>query len=1113
MPDERPSSFVPDEEPSSFEPDISTLTLPSLPKPKVPGLTAPRTNTNTVSSSIQGLGARPGGPVDALAKIADWGIEGMEEGIPRAYKGYQKALGWGTPTVDQRAQGAADLIGGTLDASRPALIGMARRLPGMIMTQGWKPFAKDAAVGTLAPPIIREAAPALGVPEGTTNLLAEASGALPVASAASKLTKQSPGFSWKPSPKQSKLEETLERLESPVHKNYTRFFNKQHPLWELEEAAGIPLEQSAAQKMESYSGTTGKIHEVLLRYRDKMMPYKKDGTWEKAKPYGINERHVERAVGDPDYAMPGGKTLFDVEQEMNALEQSLSPAELGKVHMALKTYRDMSREQLDRLVDEGIIPKEFRDGAVKYNQYFMPFQRVEHMMKEMDADRIPVGKSFSVLDTDFMKQLKGSEKEIINPDHGFVRNAFRTEYVIAKNRVAKSIAGYADAPETRDLVFKINPHTDSPVDFNGKPINLPMDYKRISYRENGVTQKVAVPEFMHKLLVDMNSNTLDIVTKTLRNTGKMLQTGVVLSPRFWLRNMPRDYLTAATTVGIDPITWGVGFMASVTRGIPSSKIPEYFRKLGIGDELYRAFLKSGGAHGGPFEFSGPLSIAEGVLDTTGEKALKKLKSPFSTILETMGDIGTTAELPPRLAKFHYLRTPTYRQTTPHMTGQPGKVEKVKEGLPDWEAGWIARNSTINFQVEGAALEHINKIVPFLRARMGATRTVGGALAEDPKATTMRLAATLGVPAAYVYYNNALRFPDVWDEIDPEVKRTNLVLVQGREKDERGRYTNVKLFPMDGVPAAFVTALNSSFDAWRGKDRKEWIKSGAQFISDFSPVGFLRKGEFSPNEMVSSLGNPLIVGPIEATTGKAVYTGRDLERRKGVRMDASPEERYNTEAKTPYVALSHQLAKAGIKFSPHVLEHVLGSTFGGHWGRDISESMPTAGGRGWSNQIRVNPFKGPVAVRPEEGLHIGDMEVERGNRLQNFRRAGDKIMALEGLTPEKMQAGAMEALTELKAKYPNEDPSKMQAEFGEMLKTLATAKAKGYNRLETELLLTPSEVRAKAMLGALERAPSQSLRDGYLKRWTELRLLTPKVQSEMKLEQEKRLRLQSAPQTR
>lgn len=1103
---------LPETKPPSWEPlpeeeeEPPALFLPELPKPKVPGLTAPRPG---VSTSLRDIGARPGGPVDTLGKIADWGVEGLEEGIPRAFTGYQKALGR-TATMDERAQGVADMIGGAVDASRPAVMGMLPRLPAAIQASGWKPFAKNVAVGTFAPPVIRKAGEVTEAPPGLTNMVAEASGALPVADIASRLAK-APPFSWNRQPKtQSLLDATLEKLETPTHKNYTRFMNEQHPFWELEKIGGIPLEQSAARQLESYSGTTGKIHEILLRYRDRMMPYKKAGVWEKAKPYGINERHIERGLGDPDYAMPGGKTFQDVADEMTALEQSLSPADLGRVHMSLKEYRGAHRELFDELLKEGIISKEFYDDAVQHNQSFMPFQRLEYLMKEMAADKAPVGRAKSVPKKEFTEQMVGSEKEILDPDFGFVRNAFRTQYVIAKNRIAKSVAAYADAPETRDLVFRINPHTGNPVDFNGKPVNLPIGYKNISYLENGDVHKAAVPEFLHKTLMDMDHQTLDIVTKTLRNTGKVLQTGVVQSPRFWLRNMPRDYLTAAITVGIDPITWGVGFMASLTRGIPSSKVPAYFRKMGIGDELYRAYLKSGAAHGGPFEYTGPMTLSEGILDTLPEKAVKAAKSPFSTVLNALSTVGTTAELPPRLGIFYKERTPTYRATSPAFSG-PGKVEKVSEGKADWEAGWIARNATVNFQVEGSALKHYNRITPFLRARIGATRTVGGALAESPKVTTMRLAATLGVPAAYIYFNNTMRFTDVWENLDPEVKRTNMVLIQGRERDERGRYTNVKTYPMDGVPAAFVSALNTGLDIWRGKDNKEWLKTAAQFISDFSPVGFLRKGEFSPNEIISSVGNPAIIAPIEATTGVAAYSGRPLEARKGVRRDASPEERYNIEAKKPYVALSHYLAKAGVKFSPHVLEHVLGSTIGGHWGRDISESMPTVGGSGWRNKIRVNPFVGPVASKPEEGLGIGDMEVERANRLQNFRRAGDRIMALEGLTPDKMRVGAIEALSELRAKYPDEDPSKMQEEFGATLKALAVAKAKGMDRLETDLLLTPSEVRAKTMLKALERAPSQSMRDQYIKRWSELRLLTPKTLEEMKLESQKRVRLQAAPQ--
>lgn len=953
-------------------------------------------------------------------------------------------------------------------------------------------------------------------------------------------------FAKDPLTKRSEELKNAGNIATGKHKAYSDFLRETHPAWLLQELVkggditssprvgeglekfGIPQEKQPAALLESMSGTMDKIDMDLEQLRDLLYPYRDVFKDPEAKMYGIRERHAEREAKprlDDEgnvlpYKLPGGETFADNAKAMRDFEAKQGPQGMKRVHEAWKRYRLMQNLLFTRAMDAGLMSKDFYDNSQADNEKFVPFWRLDFVARELNNDNvIPVGrKAFAVGEKEFQNFMQGSEREILDPMMSAVRNIIRTERAIASNKARQALAGLKDLPAGKDWVIEMdsNGRPRPIVDATGKRVipGIPMGFQPVSYLVDGKKHQVLVPKDVAELYSHMDQETSNMVTNMMGYFSNFLRTGVTTYPEFWTSNMARDYYTALQTEGLDPIAWAKGLVASTTRNIPHDKVANYLEKLGVTKGLYKKFAdktgfgsktydeyrKSGAGHSGAYSYGALPKTADDILRSKTEAALRKVWDPGSRdfvnnipggpLLEWSGQ---TAELVPRLAVFE---------------------KSKKAGKTPFESGFASRNATINFALGGKALREYYHIQAFLKGRTGASRTGVESAMKHPGLTAMRLGIGLGLPAAYLYHNNVMKYPEVWDSLDEDIKRNHLILIQGDGKDARGRYNQIKSVRLDGIPAAFYGSVVGAFEIIRGADPGGWMRNGIQLISDMLPVGVTRKGKFSPNEIASALTPSIGATLYTMGSGKDLYTGRDLEMQPGVRRDAKPEDRYNLQAKTPMVAAAQGIKSAtGIGMSPHVLEAVPKGLFG-HWGRAATEMMPTVGGDDKSSTqrvvdaIKLQPFTKPLPAKREIDLAFEDKIQERGSRFQDYTREAELILK-KAQTAEDYRDLSQTSLQSLIARYPDRPPAKIAEEFRDLQKRLNEAKRKNFSGFERSLYLAPAEARAELIMDALRQMP-EAKRASTWKTWTEKGIISSSVRRELRLLEEKTRRQQSAP---
>lgn len=930
------------------------------------------------------------------------------------------------------------------------------------------------------------------------------------------------------------------KVATGVHAGYTDLIRETHPAWIVQELVkgeeadmgiraslgeglekyGVPLERQPAVLLESLSGTQGKIARDLDMARDVLIGGR-DILKSALKDYGIRERHIERAnypMTDDDgnaipYRLPGGESLEDNAAAMAAYEAKMGPEGMAKTHEVLKQFRTYYEYLFEKAFNGGLLTKDFYEKTPQYNTKYIPAKRLEFVLDELQNDKvIHVGsRAIAAGEREFQKRMQGSDKEILDPMISLVRDTIRINRAIEGNKARKALADLADLPAGKDFIIKVD-STGKPQGYTnaeGKFVRpgIPRGYEPVSYLEQGIKKQVLVPKDIAAIYSGMDADTANMVTKMMGHFSNVLRAGVTTNPVFWTANLARDYWTAVQTTGLDPVSWAQGMIASTFRDLPAGKTADFLDKYQMGPKLYKQYLSSGGSHSGVNELSTLPAMAETLLDPAWLKAAKMVWDPTSKswtrkLIPGAGIMeygGTTAELSARLAVFR---------------------NRLKKGDSDFAAGWMSRNSTINFAIGGKALKSFYQVMPFLKGRTGASRTGLEAMAKNPGKTALNLGAQLGIPAVTLYYANVMRYPQVWESIDDDIKRNHLMLIYGDKQDEQGRYTEVISAPLDGIPAAFYGALIGGMEIVRGADVGGWARNGVQLFSDSLPVGFARKGKFSENELLSAVMPPQISALYTLGSKKDLYTGRDLERQPDVRRDAAPEDRYNLQAKKPIVALAQGLGKAGMGFSPHVLEN-LPKNIAGHWGRVAVEAMPTVAEpeKSWGEQLseapgrilgatRFQPFTKPLPSKPTLELEVESKVQSRGSRFQDYTREIARI-AKTAKSGGEYQDLSRVAIQDFIKKYPDRDANLVVKEFLASQKRYMVAKQKNFTSQESSIYAAPAEVRAELIRDAFAQMPPAK-RAGTWADWKRKGIISSSVSREYRLLMEQDRRKAAAP---
>ncbi len=491
-----------------------------------------------------------------------------------------------------------------------------------------------------------------------------------------------------------------------------------------------------------------------------------------------------------------------------------------------KELYDYQTRMLDLLVQSGNMSQETFDKIQETNQNYIPFQRVlDEEFGEYGAST--KGKLFTNATINkVIKKIVGSEKEIKDPVESIIKNTFRIVDLAWQNRVAQSIADMA--PIMEEYI---------------EPMKVPMDKIMVDgkavYRPSKVTPKDAIIVFKEgkkkffrvdpailKAMEQMQPEQLGFVSRMLQSPATLLRAGATLIPEFWARNVLRDMQSsfiqspARPTPVIDPIR---GLVALTNR-----------------TDLHQKWMASGGSFNSYMELSdNGLQKAQQELLNPESKIARYLKNP----LRLPNDISLGLEQSVRIGVFNAAK---------------------RKGASDLEAGFEARDATLDFARGGTASKIINRYIPFFNAGMQGADKLFRSMRDNPKATTMWATATITMPSVILagYYLYAA----------PEDERQEYREIPQWQKDMfwvfKSGDTWVR-YPKPFSLGYIFGSVPERFLAWMGTEdmqegQKFWLDIVKGVVGSVSPI-------YDPSAVIP----PLVKVAIESTANYNFFQGRPI----------------------------------------------------------------------------------------------------------------------------------------------------------------------------------------------------------------------------------------------
>lgn len=595
--------------------------------------------------------------------------------------------------------------------------------------------------------------------------------------------------------------------------------------------------------------------------------------------YGWAKQYLSR----PD--VYGEDVLKTAQNTIQKLEQKYG----GNI-VVLDDYTSKTRQTFDSLVDiaeqNGLISK---DRAAEFRANPDYFGKMEVLQDDLEKFFPGQGSSINVRKTPFNK-LKGQKKgETLAPAaESYVNQTTRIFETAARNKVGKAVGGLADQIEPKDgIAFR-------PKDGNRTfaENELPKDYTRISYMENGEKFEVAVPKEVGDILTGADVQQFDVITGMMGKVNNVFRQAVTTyNPlfTFW-RNPQRDFKAFLTNARYVPVRKAVGdYSSALIDAMTNGKWTSEFLRAGGGQAGYLA--REGGQAG--------KSIAKTAKEVTGKEnpAWKVVKSP----LDLYKHMAQAFEQAPRVAEFK---------------------GALKAGKSAEEAAIAGREVTVDFAQGGKLAKLANQWIPFLNARAQGTRRLATAFKENPKRALTVYAATTALPmAGLMAWNN--QFREAWDSVPDYEKENNFLIFLSDKKDASGRYTDVIRIPKGDVDKILGNTLETMLDQFtkEGGDFGDALgRTAVATASNISPISFANEGQFSPSQIASSTLPALVKSPLQVMTNRDFFKDQQIVPEN---LEGAP---VNEQVKSNTPGLARAIGQA-LGVSPLQVENVMNTFFG------------------------------------------------------------------------------------------------------------------------------------------------------------------------------------------
>jgi hypothetical protein len=553
--------------------------------------------------------------------------------------------------------------------------------------------------------------------------------------------------------------------------------------------------------------------------------------------------------------------------------------------------------------DAGLLSKENYTELAKNSQY-VPLQRLfENIDNTLKGGGIGVA---SVPKQNLVKTALGSTREIKNVSESIFANTILAQKQIEKNQAARMIHDLVQENVLPGKIFKKGQN------FNPENVIYTLiDGKKVA---------VDVGKDIATAMKNLSKENVGFIGNLIKFSTRVLQAGAVtFNIPFAIRNLVKDAQTAAIysksplkNSAINPVVWGKALFEIAGKG-----------------KLYDDYIKAG------IGFS---SIDANNLPKTIEKLRQTKNLASSTkyyasnplrLINLMEEIVGKGEQVARIGEFAKRRD-----------FYTNKGYSINEATT--LAANEARNITANFARRGEWSTPLNALIPFFNAGVQGAKQLRTRFIQDPKTTTIKFAATLGLPITAVTLWNLSdpKRKEVYNSIpEYEKERALILLPPVPYTDDKGQIVAIRIPFAPGL-SNLVNPLRKIIDGSYASS----FDMGAGIASDLSAALYSQPLPLSKEgfrRTVSSVTPQLIKPGIEILTNQNLYTGSPIIPRG--KENLPPE--YQVREDTSYTA--RRIGEA-FGISPAIVENSIKTSAAGvgtqvlsilDWASSISKDIP------------------------------------------------------------------------------------------------------------------------------------------------------------------------------
>lgn len=650
---------------------------------------------------------------------------------------------------------------------------------------------------------------------------------------------------------ESETDKTVEDSKDPgdwIRSKYRRWVNSLQPIQSVTSriARGEPALASAARSLntwvENHRGGWQSKAEADLQFKQTNLGGKVVGKSLKEHLDGI--AYEDRLDFSTYIAVKRAIELErrGIESGFNMKEEPIPPAEMAAWEAKFEKQRqgvlEYQRQSLELLVESGLLSPDSVTAMRRANAEYVPFHRIYERMTGVDIGSASAGSSF-VNASSGVKNIKGSDRQIVDPLQSIIRNTYAFRSLAEKNHIAlqfvdlvKEVTGggrYADAIATRLQAVKVS-HADMRAQLkkagvlteqelaamDNAGVDLSWKFFQQIHRPDAKSGEVIVhrdgkPEHyqitdtaLYEALNVSESALLSELKKGSPRVYKMLTAPVQLlrfgatgHPLFALMNWTRDQFAAAvfSKTGFVPFVDGV-------RGIKS-----VIKK----DALYQDWVAAGGKFSGDVTGAARLKATLDDLipqDSKSRAAYEFLKSP-SQWVEKLGVAGKITEEATRLMEYGRAR---------------------QRGYSPMEAANLSKEVTLNFARSGEMSRAINAVIAFFNAGL---QDLDKVLREHDPRNPAQLARTMMKGFMYITPISVMSW--YLGKDDPEI--------QGLPEYRKNFFWNFNLKPLAKAlgrdDAAFILTIPKPF--MMGAIYGTTVERGLDAMSGRDPAGVKKAG--------------------------------------------------------------------------------------------------------------------------------------------------------------------------------------------------------------------------------------------------------------------------------